>query len=135
MDIQGIKLQLCILEHTDSAAELKHSLFILRTCEYIRFSWHLYLHLDPEIRHSPADRRRSERTVIAPLGPTKNKPCKSASQPPERTGYLAGKGVLCLKIYTLYKLIVLYMLEKLDFPLSNRRFPEFILELHHLFQA
>ena len=30
--------------------------------------------------------------------------------------------------YTLYKLIVLYMLDKLDFPLTNGQISEFILD-------
>ena len=37
--------------------------------------------------------------------------------------------------YTLYKLIVLYMLDKVDFPLTTSQISEFILEkrIHNLF--
>ena len=38
---------------------------------------------------------------------------------------------------TLYKLIILYMLDRVDFPLTNSQISEFILEqrLHRLFQT
>ena len=41
---------------------------------------------------------------------------------------MAGKGVCMSESFTLYKLIVLYMLKKLDFPLTNGQISEFILE-------
>lgn len=41
---------------------------------------------------------------------------------------MARKGVLMSEAFTLYKLIILYMLEKLDFPLTNSQISEFILD-------
>lgn len=41
---------------------------------------------------------------------------------------MARKGVHMSDAFTLYKLIVLYMLEKVDFPLTNGQISEFILE-------
>lgn len=41
---------------------------------------------------------------------------------------MAGKGIRMSEVFTLYKLIVLYMLDKLDFPLTNGQISEFILE-------
>lgn len=41
---------------------------------------------------------------------------------------MARKGVFMSEAFTLYKLIVLYMLEKLDFPLTNGQISEFILD-------
>ena len=41
---------------------------------------------------------------------------------------MAGKGVFMSEAFTLYKLIVLYMLGKIDFPLTNGQISEFILE-------
>jgi len=41
---------------------------------------------------------------------------------------MARKGVFMSEAFTLYKLIVLYMLKKLDFPLTNGQISEFILD-------
>ena len=41
---------------------------------------------------------------------------------------MARKGAFMSEAFTLYKLIVLYMLDKLDFPLTNGQISEFILE-------
>ena len=41
---------------------------------------------------------------------------------------MARKGVYMSEAFTLYKLIVLYMLEKLNFPLTNGQISEFILD-------
>ena len=41
---------------------------------------------------------------------------------------MARKGVSMSEAFTLYKLIVLYMLEKVDFPLTNGQISEFILD-------
>ena len=41
---------------------------------------------------------------------------------------MAGKGVFMSEAFTLYKLIVLYMLGKIDFPLTNGQISEFILD-------
>ena len=41
---------------------------------------------------------------------------------------MAGKGVYMSDSFTLYKLIVLYMLGKVDFPLTNGQISEFVLE-------
>ena len=41
---------------------------------------------------------------------------------------MARKGVFMSESFTLYKLIVLYMLDKLDFPLTNGQISEFILD-------
>lgn len=41
---------------------------------------------------------------------------------------MARKGRLMSESFTLYKLIVLYMLDKLDFPLTNGQISEFILD-------
>ena len=41
---------------------------------------------------------------------------------------MAGKGVIIMaEAYKLYKLIILYMLDKVDFPLTNSQISEFIL--------
>ena len=101
MDIQGIKLQLLhILKHTDLAADYEAQPFYTPDMqEYIRFLGTCYLPPGSGDHHSPADRRRSKRTADrASLDQPKTNRIKSASQPPERTGYLAGKGVLCLKL-------------------------------------
>ena len=41
---------------------------------------------------------------------------------------MARKGILVSEAFTLYKLIILYMLEKLNFPLTNGQISEFILD-------
>ena len=92
-------------------------------------------HLSPDLVHPPCDRvDEAEFLLIAPLWSSAkrsvlNEPA-SPDESPGRLGRVDFIRRICMieNTSTLYKMIILYMLKKVTFPLSNSQITNFLLD-------
>lgn len=130
-DIQGVKLQLLhILKHTDLADYYEaHPFFVPSMKEYFELLGRCICSLRPDIVIHRLTGDGPKPLLIAPVwSADKRRVLNNMQRYFKEHDIWQGKEYLMIETFKLYKLIILYMLEQVDFPLTISQISDFLLD-------